>query len=244
MRRRSSQPHRFRRAAGVIALAAMVMTSCSQSAQSKAEQRIAERTKQLQDLARKLQATKEELAGMDIPGLADQLQADSERQLEPFNSLAYQEMVSRGQEAADPLRGELTSPDRASMLGLLALRQMSQPVYRELDTSFRVSVLIDSLRSSRYFNAWGLPHLYWEEPAKAIIEEGRAAQKPLTELLQDVRPAPMWGEEEVVEYQRYQYRVKDYAWALLLSILGEKVDIPTDPGARDELIAQLSEGPG
>lgn len=235
----SGTPRGLIRTTVLVALVAAVLTSCGQSVESKAEQRIAERTKQLRDLARKLQATKEALARMDVPGLAAQLEADSERQLEPFNSLAYNEVVSRGQKVAQELRGQLSKPDRSSMLGLLALRQISSPTYQEVETPFRVAVLIDSLRTSTYFNSWGLPHLYWEEPAKAIIEEGRAMVKPLTGLLQDARPAPMWGEEEVVEYQRYQYRVKDYAWALLLSILGEKREIPTDPGARDELIAQL-----
>jgi hypothetical protein len=220
------------------------MTSCRQSVESKAEQRIADQTKQLQDLARKLKSKQEDLAGMGIRGLALQLEADSEQQLEPFNSLAYAEVVSRGEKVADDLRRQLTKPDRVSMLGLLALRQISPPAYQGVDSSFRVGVLIDSLRTSRYFNAWGLPHLYWEEPAKAIIEEGRAAQGALLELLQDARPAPMWGEEEVVEYQRYQYRVKDYAWAMLLAILGQSDEIPADPSARDELIAQLAKGAG
>jgi hypothetical protein len=50
----------------------------------------------------------------------------------------------------------------------------------------------------------------------------------------------MWGSEEVVESQRYGYRVCDYAWALLKAIRGEKVEVPTDPKERDRMIAELA----
>ena len=86
----------------------------------------------------------------------------------------------------------------------------------------------------------GLHHLYWEEPAKAIIAEGQAAIGPLKALLGDQRAAPMWGSEEAAEYEAYRYRVCDYAWALLVSIRGEKLAVPTDPSARDKLISEMA----
>jgi hypothetical protein len=61
----------------------------------------------------------------------------------------------------------------------------------------------------------------------------------LKKLLDDKREAPMWGQEEVVEYRTYGYRVRDYAWALILAIRGEKLEIPTEPAKRDELIARM-----
>jgi hypothetical protein len=57
--------------------------------------------------------------------------------------------------------------------------------------------------------------VYWEDAAKALIEEDAAAQKPLSALLGDKRDAPVWGSEEVREYQEYHYRVCGYAWDLL-----------------------------
>ena len=115
---------------------------------------------------------------------------------------------------------------------------MDQSIYRELDSAFRINVLVDALQNSENFNTWGLPHLYWEEAAQAIIDEGEVAEKPLRLLLDDLRPAPMWGQEEVVEYRAYDYRVRDYAWALILAIRGETLEIPTDPAQRDELIRE------
>ena len=50
----------------------------------------------------------------------------------------------------------------------------------------------------------------------------------------------MWGSDEVVEYNRYKYRVCDYAWAMLNEIRDKKVEIPTDPAERDKLIEMVS----
>jgi hypothetical protein len=86
-----------------------------------------------------------------------------------------------------------------------------------------------------YFNTWGLPHIKWEEAAQAIIDEGSAAEKALVPLLTDKRDAPVWGGEDFAEYQRYRYRVCDYAWAMLNEIRGQKIPIPQDPAERDRL---------
>jgi hypothetical protein len=113
---------------------------------------------------------------------------------------------------------------------------MDRGIYQEMKADFRIAVLVDALRNSQFFNTWGLPHLYWEDAAQALIEEGEAATPALMKLLDDLRPAPMWGQEEVVEYEAYKYRIRDYAWAIIMAISGEKIDIPQDPDERDELI--------
>ena len=58
-------------------------------------------------------------------------------------------------------------------------------------------------------------------------------------MLTDLRPAPMWGEDEVIESDAYKYRVADYALALILAVRGDDQPIPQDPAARDRLIAGL-----
>jgi len=176
---------------------------------------------------------------MNTAQLFEILQQESIEGKEPYNSMAYSELVSRGEQAAPELQSLLRNDDQSSLLGLLALREMDQTLYRQLDSAFRINVLVDALQNSKYFNTWGLPHLYWEEAAQSIIDEGEAAQEPLMLLLDDTRPAPMWGEEEVVESNAYAYRVRDYAWALILAIRGNDLAIPTDPAQRDELIKEM-----
>jgi hypothetical protein len=201
-----------------------------------------QRTGVLEEAARKREARTQELKAMDVPHLADELAKESNKGMEPFNSMTFTEMVSRGANGANALAPLITRPDRSSLLALLALKKMSAEHYRQLKPELRVSILTNALKTQPYFNTFGFPHAKWEDAAKAIIEEGRAAEKPLIEMLTDHRPAPVWGSEQFMEYQRYKYRVSDYAWALLNEIRGKKVTIPEDPAARDRLQAQAGNG--
>jgi hypothetical protein len=196
-------------------------------------------TKQLEELQVKRENRLKQLKEMDINLLAQELSIESERGMEPFNATSFAEMVSRSENDAAVLGKLLTESNRKSLLGVLALRKMNPAAYSSLKSEFKVGVLVDALKTSKYFNTWGLPHLYWEDAAKAIIEEGKTAKKPLIALLNDTRDAPMWGSDEVLEYKAYKYRVCDYAWALLNAINGTKAEIPADIGARDKLIAAI-----
>jgi hypothetical protein len=178
------------------------------------------------------------LKAMSVAQLVEELRSDSEKAREPFNSAAYREIVSRGEGATAELKSKLTRNDRASLLGLLALRQMSQRAYQSLTPSFRISVFADSLKSSKYFNTWGIPNAYWEEAAKALINEGESAKPSLVVLLRDTRAAPVFGSEGAEINHQNHYRVCDYALALLDEILRRKVDMPADPAERDRLIEQ------
>ena len=223
--------------AALIASLLFATTACVSN--SSADSGAAQRDKDLESFTALRQQRQAELGAMDVEQLAGELAKDSEKGVEPFNSMPFAEMVSRGREAAVALESQLVAHDRSSFLGLLALRAVDAATYAGLKPAFRVAVLVDDLRESTYFNAWGLPHLYWEDAGKALIDEGRTAVEPLTALLTDSRPAPMWGEEEVVEYQRYEYRVKDYAWALLRAISGHAGAIPVDASTRDTMINEL-----
>jgi hypothetical protein len=196
-----------------------------------------QRTALLDEAQQKREARAKELNAMDVPHLAEQLATESNKGTEPFNSMTFTEMVSRGRGGADALAPLITKADRSSLLSLLALRKMSKERYQQLKPELRVAILTNALKTGTYFNTFGLPHASWEDAAKAIIEEGRGAEKPLLEMLSDHRAAPVWGSEQYMEYQHYKYRVSDYAWALLNEIRGQKVEIPADPAARDRLQA-------
>lgn len=195
-----------------------------------------ERSKQLQAFQTKRETYEKQLKAMDVKQLAVLLASDSQKGREPFNSAAYREAIARGEGAASELRSLLTQPDRSSLLGLLALRKLSPAQYHELNQGFRVDVLVGSLASSQFFNTWGVPGLYWEDAAKAIIEEGKAAEESLTRLLRDTRPAPVFGSEGAAINAQYHYRVCDYALAFLNEIRSVNVPLPADIAARDQLI--------
>ncbi len=220
-------------AAGVLFFSA----GCAQqSNQGAGPTSATDRVKELKVLQVKRDDNQKRLKGMNAAQLAQELGSDSGKSREPFNSPAYREVISRGQPVATELRAALTRNDRSSLLGLLALRQISPDQYRSLDPAFRASVLTDALKNAQYFNSWGIPHLYWEDAAKATIDEGQAAVAGLEALLRDKRPAPVFGSEGATVGRQYQYRVCDYAWALLNEIGRQKVEIPADPAERDRLI--------
>jgi len=180
---------------------------------------------------------------MPVAELVRRLEADSAKVIEPFNSLGYREAVSRGSALGPELAAAVKAANRSSFLTLMAPRKVSKEAYGTVDDKLKVAILVDALRTSKYFNTWGLPHLYWEDAAKAVIELGDSAVEPLKGLLQDTREAPVWGSEEVMEYQQYKYRVNDYAWALLREITGRKTEIPTDPATRNKMMTDLGNEP-
>jgi hypothetical protein len=171
--------------------------------------------------------------------LAEQLAIDSQRGREPFNSMAFAEAVSRSGEEAKILAQSLRAPDRSSLLGLLALQRISPEAYRDKGAAFRIAVLVDTLKNGRYFNTFGLPHVHWEEAARAIVAEGEPAVAALRPLLADERPAPVWGSEDYSEYRRFDYRVQDYALALILAIHGQAMPATPDRAERLRMIRAL-----
>ncbi|HEV7643639.1 MAG TPA: hypothetical protein VGO50_06790 [Pyrinomonadaceae bacterium] len=183
-----------------------------------------------------------EYQGMPVGELAKRLETDSNKDIEPFNSLAYREIVKRGAGAGKELAAFIKASNRSSFLALMAVRKANRDEYAKITEKVRIPILIDALANSKYFNTWGLPHLYWEDAAKAIVESGKPALPGLAKLLADKHDAPVWGSEEVAEYKKYNYRVCDYALALILEIMQRKQEIPVKPEGRDRLIASLGAG--
>ena len=178
------------------------------------------------------------LRSMTVEELTQSLREESNQGRELFNSRAYAEMLRRGAAVGEELQRTIQNSDREQLLSLLSLRSINEELYASLPAEQRVGILVNALRDSRYFNTWGLPHLHWEGAARILISEGEAAEARLSDLLQDKRPAPFWGDEEMMESQAYQYRVCDYAWAMLQEIRGMEVKLDPDPEARDRAIQE------
>jgi hypothetical protein len=180
------------------------------------------------------------LKGMNIKELHQQLCKESMEGMEPFNSMALKETVSREKNSFDELSTQLEKT-RSSLLSLMALREIDNIKYKVLPDSLKASILLDALKNAKTYNTFGLPHVRWEAAARAIIEIGDAGRKGLMELLKDTRPAPVWGSEDYSEYVHYQYRVCDYAYALLTAKGAEPVNLPEKSEARDRMIQSLLE---
>ena len=193
----------------------------------------------IKNAMQKKEAYLKELKAMNTEKLVSQLTAESERGLEPFNSLAYAEAIARKKDDIDNYAGLIRNPTRTSLLALLALRQKDSIFYREFNQPLRVQVLTDALANAKLYNAFGLPHVKWEEAARAIISEGAAITDSLKSLLRNTKPAPVWGSEDYAEYAAYQYRVCDYALALLMAINKQSFTMPKNPEERNRMINEL-----
>jgi hypothetical protein len=176
----------------------------------------------------------DKLKSMNTIELHEQLKKESLNHMEPFNSMALKEIISRGKNSFDELSPQIES-NRSSLLSLMALKEIDIIKYKQLSDTLKVAVLIDALKNAKTFNTFGLPHVRWEAAAKAIIELGDANRAGLIELLKDRRAAPVWGSEDYQEYVYYQYRVCDYAYALLTS-KGQPSVLPQKQEERDRLI--------
>ena len=178
---------------------------------------------------------------MDNPTLLKNLAEQSANKKEPFNSLAYRELRGRTDVSADTLASMVrTTKNGDALLPLLLLRRLNEKAYLALPAELRAGVLTDALQNSKTFNTWGLPHLYMEEASKAMVESGKSAYPALKRMLDDTRPAPVFGSQEYMEYQRYQYRLCDYALWYLKEIQGPAdFRVPLTPAERDNLIKEL-----
>lgn len=230
----------YARAILIVMAALVAPTACSQQQ----EPQPPEQARVLEEKVRQGEARRKqveaEYRALSIPDLVRRLEEDARRDVEPFNSLSYREVTSRGQDVVKALISAVGTPDRSSFLTLMAVRKLSPDGYQSLDVTLRGRILADALRTAKHFNAFGIPHQRWEQSGRAIIELGQPVVPLLRPMLEDKRSAPLWGSEEVAEYQRYQYRVCDYAWTLIAEILNRTSVIPTDPSARDQQIAALA----
>jgi hypothetical protein len=216
--------------------------SCSQRKQNQEPKPVvSQRDSVLADADKKRTAWAQQLRAMTVKQLTDQLSKESVKGLETFNSTAYKELISRKSVTIDTIQNAvIKDANHSSLLNLLAIRKLSPPVYQKLDAQVKASVFVDALRSAKTFNAFGLPHGKWEETAQAIIEAGPVTTRALEALLTDTRPAPMWGSEDYMEYKLYNYRVKDYAYALIISSQKGQLQLSKDPAERDKLIDALA----
>lgn len=198
-----------------------------------------EQIKKMRESDEKRKALEAQYKAMPVPELAKKLAEDSAKDIEPFNSLAFRELTSRPGAINSDFAAYTKSADRSSFLALLVIRKMNKDSYAAISAETKAAILTDALSSAKQFNAWGLPHLYWEDAGKAVIETGLPAVGELKKMLNDKTEAPVWGSEEAMEYKKYGYRRCDYALALILEIQQKKSEIPVKPEERDRLIDGL-----
>ena len=221
----------------------MILSSCK-SEQTQPPEQI-EMQNQFQTLQDSMQhiamATEEKFRQMTVAELITELEKASMLGREPFNSPAFREIVKR-KDAAELLFNSIKESSQKEYFKLMALKKLNEGFYAKIPARISLAILTDALANSELFNAWGIPNFYWESSARAIIEFGSVSVPYLEKLLDDKRPAPVWGSEEAMIYEQYEFRVCDYALALLNAInQKEKILLPESTGTRDSLIASYKQ---
>lgn len=220
-----------------IALAGMVLLTACGKRSTPAQNKVQE---EQESLNRKVAAKEESYKKKSVADLISEMESVALKGKEPFNSLAFREAVRR-RDGAEQIFQSIQSKEQKEYFKLTALRQVSPELFKRLGCEVSSPVLAAALQKSVSFNAWGLPHLYWESSARAIIDCGPAAIPFLKPLLQDKRPAPVWGSEEALESEKYHYRVCDYAYALISEINNQKWTPSVRPEERDQTISAQSQ---
>jgi hypothetical protein len=185
--------------------------------------------------------TTETYKAMDIPSLLQKLAEQSKKQMEYFNSPAYRELQSRKEVDPKAIQAQISDLKNGdALLPLLLLRKLYPQNYLALPMNERVGILTDALSRAQTFNSWGLPHAYLQDASRALLECDSSAIAPLRRMLDNTRPAPVYGSKEHMEYMRYKYRLCDYALFFIESLRGNKGFVmPAQPEGRDSLIKGL-----
>ena len=125
---------------------------------------------------------------------------------------------------------------------LFALRRHAPNAYRRLPNTTKARVLCDALAHQTYLNDWGYLDpggSHDGEAAQALLELGNDALQPLISLLDDSRPARLFGSEEATISKMYDYRRKDFAYRYVSLLLGWQPAFEADPRSRDIEIERL-----
>ena len=234
--------NRLKTAVSALMLLCMCLAGCGDrdkdAAKSQSQETAKAKLESLQKIAAQTAQTYKE---MDNPALLKKLVEQSTAKREPFNSLAYRELKGRNDVNADSLVslvGEMNNGN--ALLPLLLLRKLNEKAYLDMPAELRATVLTDALQNSKMFNTWGLPHIYLEDASRAMLESGKSAYPALRRMLSETRPAPVFGGQEFMEYERYKYRLCDYALFFLEKMQGNAdFRMPVSVADRDSLIREM-----
>ncbi len=225
----------------VLGMISILACLCAAGCNSARREETPEQTQlktQLDQQEKAAAQTAQNYKAMDNAALIQKLEEQSARKREPFNSLAYRELVTRKDVDSKALASIVNEKKNGdAILPLLLLRHQDEKAYMQISPQVRASVLTDALEQSKTFNMWGMPNFYLEDASKALLETGQSAYPNLKRMLSETRPAPVYGSKAYMVYLRYQFRVCDYALFYLKRMQGDaNFTLPASVEERDVLI--------
>jgi hypothetical protein len=181
-------------------------------------------------------------SGLSEETVIDQLISES-KSGEPLMKSATLRGLKLAPEDIEAMTNYIVShSDHTAYHLLFALRGNAPDAYRRLPDSSKARVLCDALTHLMFLNDWGDldPNGSHDgEAALALLELGKSAADCLAAVLDDSRPAPLYGSETAATSSLYQYRRKDFAYRYLSLISGREPAFDADPKKRDAEIERL-----
>lgn len=144
--------------------------------------------------------------------------------------------------SADAAVTAITDAGDASRYLVLMLLLRDRPERaEEIAPERRATILAGALATLTFLNDFGLLGSdAWNGPAAgALLATGDAAHAPLLALLDDDRPAPLWGSETAALSDLEHYRRCDFAYRYLALLRGERPAWSPDPAERNAAIDEL-----
>lgn len=172
-------------------------------------------------------------------GLQKQLQEDAAQDVPAFAADSIKLARQMGSAAAPILLEQINPQGKTSFLALEALREAAPDVYHSLPSRLRADIYGEALRSSDFYNTWGVPGHQLTDTANAFIDLGETAVAVLKPLLNDKQEAPLSGSHEATTSKVYGNRLCDYAWVLISEIRHLPYGYSLDRAERDEGISAL-----
>jgi hypothetical protein len=174
--------------------------------------------------------------------MLEQLVRDSERHMTAMESAALRNLQLSSPEARKFATYAEANPNDAAYHVLIGLRRADGAEYQQVPSQVKAAILCSALASQIHLNDWGYldPKESRDgEAAQALVELGATAKPSLVGLLNDCRPAPLFGSEEATMSSMYKYRRCDFAYRYLAQIFGSTPVFDPDPAQRDNEIAVL-----
>lgn len=118
---------------------------------------------------------------------------------------------------------------------LLTLADRAPQAVAHIDPAARAGVLSSALADLHWLNDWGHPGPDPSEgpAARALLACGEVAREFLKPLLDDTRPARLFGSEPGALADGYGYRRCDYAYRYLALLQSREPEWHDEPSARD-----------
>lgn len=158
-----------------------------------------------------------------------------------LRSETYKRIIAAGYNIVPHLITSITDNSEKHYLTLLAIGELNPAALLEIPEATRLKIYLNTLQKGKPHNDWGLAGEYLSGASYDILRMGHEAIPYLIPLLDDTSETGLWGSEEITINDKYQNRVCDFAYYLILQILDRDEFYSISPVERDDAITGLKD---